>query len=65
MAAYAKIICDLRFVDSSYLPDVKAALQKIVEKQYVEGTKTVLTSIVEFSAMVMKAPAGKIKISIG
>lgn len=51
VAAYAKIICDLRFVDSSYLPDVKEALQKIVDKQYVEGTKTVLTSIVEFSAM--------------
>ena len=49
--AYCKITCDMRFKDSSYLPDVKKQLQVIVDKTYIEGTTTKLTDILEFNAM--------------
>lgn len=48
---YAKITCDLRFVDSSVLPEVKQQLQAIVEKNYVPDTTSKLIDIVEFKAM--------------
>ena len=49
--AYCKIICDMRFKNSSYLPAVKKQLQQIADKVYIEGTTTKITEILEFNAM--------------
>lgn len=49
--AYAKIICDMRYIDYSFLPEMKEKLAAIAAKQYVPDTKTVLTSITEFREM--------------
>ena len=49
--AYCKIICDMRFKNSSYLPAVKKQLQQIADKVYIEGTTTKFSEILEFNAM--------------
>lgn len=49
--AYAKIICDMRYIDYSCLPEMKAKLQEIAAKQYVPDTKSKLSTITEFREM--------------
>lgn len=49
--AYAKILCDMRYVDYSNIPAMKEKLAEIAAKQYVPDTKTVLTTITEFREM--------------
>ncbi len=48
---YAKIRVDVRFLTNKGLEIVKEGFQKIAEKTYIEGTRTVYTPVVEFSAM--------------
>lgn len=49
--AYAKIICDMRYVDYSSIPAMKEKLEAIAAKQYVPDTKTEMKTIVEFREM--------------
>ncbi len=49
--AYAKIICDMRYIDYSCLPEMKNKLAGIAAKQFVPDTTTKLTTITEFREM--------------
>ncbi|MDY4919869.1 MAG: M20 family metallopeptidase [Phascolarctobacterium sp.] len=49
--AYAKITCDMRYVDYSCLPEMKAKLEAIAAKQYVPDTKTVLSYVTDMREM--------------
>ena len=51
--AYAKITCDMRYVDGACLPEMKNKLQAIAAKQYVPDTTTKLSIISEFREMRM------------
>lgn len=49
--AYAKIICDMRYIDHKCLPEMQEKLAEIAAKQFVPDTKTTLTTITEFREM--------------
>ena len=49
--AYAKIICDMRYIDYGCLPEMKAKLAEIAAMQHVPDTVTKLTTITEFREM--------------
>lgn len=49
--AYAKIVCDMRYVDYTCIPQMQAKLQEIADRQYVPDTTTKLTVITAFREM--------------
>ncbi len=49
--AYAKITCDMRYVDGACLPEMQSKLQAIADKQYIPDTTTKFSVLTEFREM--------------